>query len=58
MFTEQQKAATFLEIRNILESQDLQIMSEDQSRPWGGFFVLAEDQAQIFANTYFDGNRS
>jgi mannose-6-phosphate isomerase-like protein (cupin superfamily) len=27
----------------------------DQSRPWGGFFVIAEEQAQAFANQYFDG---
>ncbi|MEJ7692612.1 phosphoheptose isomerase [Daejeonella sp.] len=55
MSTEQQKASIFVEIRNILESQNFQIVSEDQSRPWGGFFVLAEDQAQKFADTYFDG---
>jgi mannose-6-phosphate isomerase-like protein (cupin superfamily) len=27
----------------------------DQSRPWGGFFVIAEEQSQAFANQYFDG---
>ena len=55
MSTEQQKTDIFLDIRKTLESQNFQIVSEDQSRPWGGFFVLAEDQAQQFANTYFDG---
>ena len=55
MLTEQPKADTFLEIRNILQSQNFQIVSEDQSRPWGGFFVLAEDQAQKFADIYFNG---
>ncbi|MES3016906.1 MAG: phosphoheptose isomerase [Bacteroidota bacterium] len=55
MSAEQQKADIFLEIRNILENQNFQIVSEDQSRPWGGFFVLAEDQAQKFADTYFSG---
>ncbi len=55
MSAEQQKADIFLEIRSILESQNFQIVSEDQSRPWGGFFVLAENQAQKFADTYFSG---
>ncbi|MFM1754638.1 MAG: hypothetical protein RLZZ236_1577 [Bacteroidota bacterium] len=27
----------------------------DFNRPWGGFFVIAEEQAQEFANQYFDG---
>jgi mannose-6-phosphate isomerase-like protein (cupin superfamily) len=31
------------------------IVSMDQSRPWGGFFVIAEEQAQEFANRYFEG---
>ncbi len=55
MHTDQQKPALFLETRNVLESQGFIIVSEDQSRPWGGFFVLAEEQAQKFADTYFNG---
>ena len=27
----------------------------DQSRPWGGFFVIAEEKVQEFANQYFEG---
>jgi mannose-6-phosphate isomerase-like protein (cupin superfamily) len=30
------------------------IISFDKSRPWGGFFVIAEEQAQQFADRYFD----
>lgn len=55
MSAEQQKSDIFSEIRKELESQNFQIISEDQTRPWGGFFVLAEDQAQQFADKYFDG---
>lgn len=55
MSAEQQKSEIFSEIRKELESQNFQIISEDQTRPWGGFFVLAEDQAQQFADKYFDG---
>lgn len=52
---EQNKTDVFRDIREILENQNFQIINEDQSRPWGGFFVLAEDQAQKFADTYFNG---
>jgi len=39
----------------ILENQGLRIDSYDLSRPWGGFFVLDENQAQAFADIYFSG---
>ena len=55
MPAEQQKSDIFREVTNTLDSQNFQIVGEDQSRPWGGFFVLAEDQAQKFADTYFNG---
>ena len=38
-----------------LEEQGLKIVDSDISRPWGGFFVISEDQSQIFADEYFDG---
>ena len=55
MPAEQQKSDVFSEVRKVLDSQNFQIVAEDQTRPWGGFFVLAEDQAQKFADTYFNG---
>ena len=39
----------------ILENQGLRIDSYDLSRPWGGFFKLDENQAQAFADVYFNG---
>jgi mannose-6-phosphate isomerase-like protein (cupin superfamily) len=45
----------FANIKNKLESNQFKIVSMDQSRPWGGFFVIAEEQSQAFANQYFDG---
>jgi mannose-6-phosphate isomerase-like protein (cupin superfamily) len=30
-------------------------VDSDINRPWGGFFVISEDQSQIFADEYFDG---
>jgi mannose-6-phosphate isomerase-like protein (cupin superfamily) len=38
-----------------LHEQGFAIDKQDQSRPWGGFFVINEEQAQAFADAYFDG---
>ena len=38
-----------------LSNQGLRIDRYDLNRPWGGFFVLDENQAQEFANIYFNG---
>ena len=38
-----------------LEENGFKIVDSDISRPWGGFFVIAEEQAQRFADIYFDG---
>lgn len=42
-------------IQSELENQQFQVVDKDHDRPWGGFFVIAEDQAQRFADVYFDG---
>jgi len=31
------------------------ITSSDLSRPWGGFYVIDETQAQLFSDTFFEG---
>ena len=53
--TDTQKQALFQQIAAKLQREGFTIAQEDQSRPWGGFFVIQEDQAQEFADTYFDG---
>lgn len=45
----------FETIKNQLETNHFTIVSKDHHRPWGGFFVIAEEQAQEFANQYFEG---
>ena len=45
----------FEKIQKELEAYQFEIVSIDHHRPWGGFFVIAEEQAQQFANQYFDG---
>lgn len=39
----------------ILRSQNLKVIDKDTDRPWGGFFVISEDNAQDFSNIYFNG---
>ncbi|MGI4871695.1 MAG: hypothetical protein ACRYFX_11015 [Janthinobacterium lividum] len=49
------KQAIFEDIAQQLQAQGFTVERQDQSRPWGGFFVLAESQAQQFADVYFSG---
>jgi len=44
----------FKETEAELKELNLQIDSFDFNRPWGGFFVIEEKDAQKFANTYFN----
>ena len=38
-----------------LDNQGIAHRSLRLNRPWGGFFVLDENQAQAFADIYFEG---
>lgn len=38
-----------------LQEQGFTIAAQDEARPWGGFFVIEEAQAQAFADAYFEG---
>ena len=45
----------FETIQNQLLANSFEIVAQDHNRPWGGFFVISETQAQLFADTFFDG---
>ena len=45
----------FKDIEYELIHHGLEIASFDHKRPWGGFFVIEEEDAQRFSNIYFDG---
>ena len=45
----------FESIEKEITSLGFRIISKDFERPWGGFLVIDESQAQDFANTFFDG---
>lgn len=49
------KSELFNQIQGKLTDKGFIIEEIDQTRPWGGFFVIAENQAQQFANEFFDG---
>lgn len=54
MTAEKQKETLFAQLEQKLTQQGFTIASQDQTRPWGGFFVIAESQAQQFADAFFD----
>ncbi|MBE8714764.1 cupin domain-containing protein [Sphingobacterium hungaricum] len=49
------KSELFSQVEVKLKEKGFGIDNIDQTRPWGGFFVINEDQAQEFANAYFEG---
>ena len=47
------KEVVFDEIRKQLETANYTIEKEDQTRPWGGFFVINEKETNAFAANFF-----
>jgi mannose-6-phosphate isomerase len=45
----------YKEIIKKVESYGFSICSQDLERPWGGFLVIDEKQAQEFSNKFFEG---
>ncbi|MBT9394519.1 phosphoheptose isomerase [Hymenobacter sp. NST-14] len=55
MTNNSEKTALFDHTARHLIGQGFRIERQDTQRPWGGFFVLDETQAQPFADQYFGG---
>ncbi|MEA5402445.1 hypothetical protein VB776_05940 [Arcicella sp. DC2W] len=47
------KASIFEQIATALAEENFTVVKQDQTRPWGGFFVIDEAQAPAFAAKYF-----
>lgn len=47
------KQKIFAEIQKHLDELKLNVVARDFERPWGGFFVIDEKQAQTFATLFF-----
>ncbi len=43
------------EIEDEIKGLGFEIIEKDFERPWGGFLVISEEQAQEFADKFFDG---
>jgi len=54
MYQEDSKAQIFNLLEDKLIQKGFTIDKQDQTRPWGGFFVINEEQAQLFADSYFN----
>jgi mannose-6-phosphate isomerase len=48
-----EKSAVFEQISEALKKENFTIVKQDQTRPWGGFFVIDESQAKAFAAKFF-----
>jgi len=48
-----EKATVFEKVTTYLKEQSLLVDKKDDSRPWGGFFVLDEAEAEKFISLYF-----
>lgn len=47
------KELVFEKVAEYLHQQNLNVAKQDSSRPWGGFFVLDEAEADKFISLYF-----
>ena len=45
----------FTQTEELIKSLGFRVVSKDFDRPWGGFLVIDEDQAQDFSNQFFKG---
>ena len=45
----------FTQTEEFIKSKGFKVISKDFERPWGGFLVIEESQAQDFSNQFFKG---
>lgn len=47
------KEEMYKHVLEFIEEEGLKVVTSDFTRPWGGFFVLDESQADLFIETFF-----
>jgi mannose-6-phosphate isomerase len=47
------KEDVFAKVSSYLEHKNLKVAKKDTTRPWGGFFVIEEDESEKFIALYF-----
>ena len=52
--TDTTKDQVFHIVRSLLENEGFVITDSDKNRPWGGFFVIDEQQTQLFIDQFFN----
>ena len=48
------KREIFDQVKSWLSAEGFQVVQEDQTRPWGGFYVVDEAQIKAFKARFFD----
>lgn len=48
------KSDIFLQVSDFLDNEGYIVINRDESRPWGGFFVIDENQLWKFKAQFFD----
>lgn len=48
-----EKIEVFEQIAEVLKNENFNVIKQDETRPWGGFFVIDENQANAFAANFF-----
>lgn len=48
-----EKEEVFKQVNDFLSGQGFTVVDKDFSRPWGGFFVIDEEQARKFSHVFF-----
>ena len=51
--TQHTRQGIFIEIEDYLKGLNLSVTSQDITRPWGGFFVINEDESAKFGKFFF-----
>lgn len=49
------RASIFQEVELALKELNFKVVAQDFNRPWGGFFVIDEEQTASFIQMFFDG---
>ena len=47
------RAKIFSEVETVIQNLGYQVVANDFNRPWGGFFVIDENQTETFINEFF-----
>lgn len=51
----EKKRIVFIQIEEFLNEKGIKIQSKNESKPWGGYFVIDSDYKQSFIDHYFTG---